>query len=47
MASTNAAGISTLGARLGYGTAKGTYTFLSRINAIGGVSLETEQIDKI
>lgn len=45
MASTNASGISTLGARLGYGTAQGTYTFLSRINAIGGVSLETEQID--
>lgn len=39
------AGISTLGARLGWGASKGTYTFLSRINAIGGVTLEAEQID--
>lgn len=45
-----AAGLSSLGLQLGY--AAGTYdtqpsafTFLSRINAIGGIALETEQID--
>lgn len=43
--STGASGVSTLGARLGYGATKGTYTFLSRVNSIGGISLEPEQID--
>ena len=45
-----AAGISSLGLLLGY--AGGTYetkpsafTLLDRINAIGGIALETEQID--
>ena len=45
-----AAGLSSLGLILGY--AAGTYstcpsafTVLSRINAIGGIALETEQID--
>lgn len=43
--SSGASGVSTLGTRLGYGATKGTYTFLSRVNSIGGVSLEPEQID--
>lgn len=43
-------GVSTLGIKFGY--AAGTYdtkpsafTLLTRINAIGGIALETEQID--
>lgn len=45
------AGISTLGVKFGYGveTAAGTkpaaFTWLERCNSIGGISLETEQID--
>ena len=41
-------GVSTLGIKLGYGIGSslpGSYTQLHRINAIGGISLETEQID--
>lgn len=44
----NEAGISSLGVRVGYGvgTSKPTaFTWLERCNAIGGISLETEQID--
>ena len=44
----NEAGISSLGVRVGYGagTEKPTaFTWLERCNAIGGISLETEQID--
>lgn len=46
-----AAGISTLGIELGYGAYTDNATFpsaltpLGRINAIGGISLETEKID--
>lgn len=44
-----AAGISTLKARLGWAAASdntpNSFTFLTRINAIGGVSIEPEQID--
>lgn len=44
------AGIASLGVKLGYGigsmtTAPATYTWLERVNSIGGISLETEQID--
>lgn len=44
------AGISTLGVKLGYGvgtvdTAPTTFKWLERVNSIGGISLETEQID--
>lgn len=41
-------GISTLGIKLGYNIASSkpsSFTQLHRINAIGGISLETEQID--
>lgn len=47
----NEAGVSSLGIRLGYAaeTAAGTkptaFTWLERCNSIGGISLETEQID--
>lgn len=47
----NQAGVSTLGVRLGYagettaGTKPTAFTWLERCNAIGGISLETEQID--
>lgn len=47
----NSAGVSTLGIRLGYGveatagTKPTTFTWLERCNSIGGISLETEQID--
>lgn len=46
-----AAGLSTLGVRLGYaletvaGTKPTRLTWLTRVNAIGGISLETETID--
>lgn len=44
------AGISTLGVKLGYGIgtvteAPETFKWLERVNSIGGISLETEQID--
>lgn len=44
------AGISTLGVKLGYGigsitAAPTTFNWLERVNSIGGISLETEQID--
>ena len=42
------AGVSTLGIKLGYAigsTMPAAFTQLTRINAIGGISLETEQID--
>jgi hypothetical protein len=44
------AGISTLGVKLGYGigsvdTAPTSFEWLERVNSIGGISLETEQID--
>jgi hypothetical protein len=44
------AGISTLGITFGYGIGTGetkptSFTQLNRINSIGGISLETEQID--
>ena len=42
------AGVSTLGIKLGYAIASSMpteFTRLTRINAIGGISLETEQID--
>lgn len=44
------AGISTLGIKFGYATSTGgskpsKFKQLTRINAIGGISLETEQID--
>lgn len=42
-------GISTLGIKLGYGIGSSmpsSFTLLTRINAIGGISLETEQIDR-
>lgn len=44
-------GISTLGVRLGYaaeataGTKPANFTWLERCNSIGGITLETEQID--
>lgn len=44
-----APGVSTLGIKLGYGIGSSlpsSFTWLTRINAIGGISLETEQIDK-
>lgn len=47
----NTAGVSTLGVRLGYapettaGTKPTAFTWLERANSIGGISLETEQID--
>lgn len=47
----NTAGISTLGVRLGYGvestagTKPTSFTWLERCNSIGGITLETEQID--
>ena len=43
-----APGVSTLGIKLGYGIGSSlpsSFTVLTRINAIGGISLETEQID--
>lgn len=43
-----APGISTIGIKLGYGIGSSlpsAYTLLTRINAIGGISLTTEQID--
>lgn len=45
-----AAGVSTLGIKFGYAagtysTKPSTFTLLTRINAIGGIALETEQID--
>lgn len=45
-----AAGVSSLGLLLGYAggtydTKPGSFTLLTRINAIGGIALETEQID--
>lgn len=43
------AGVSTLGIKLGWaiGSSKpAAFTQLNRINAIGGISLETEQIDR-
>ena len=48
---TGVAGISTLGITFGYGvestagTKPTTFTKLTRINAIGGISIENEQID--
>lgn len=44
------AGISTLGVKLGYGigsvsTAPAEFAQLERVNSIGGITLETEQID--
>lgn len=48
---TNTAGVSTLGIKLGYaveataGTKPSTFTWLERCNNIGGIALETEQID--
>lgn len=42
------AGVSTLGIKLGWSigsTMPSSFTQLTRINAIGGISLETEQID--
>lgn len=47
----NEAGVSSLGIRLGYaaestaGTKPTIFTWLERCNSIGGISLETEQID--
>lgn len=47
----NEAGVSSLGIRLGYaaesaaGTKPTAFTWLERCNSIGGISLETEQID--
>lgn len=47
----NTAGVSTLGVRLGYGaeetagTKPTVFTWLERANSIGGITLETEQID--
>ena len=47
----NEAGVSSLGIRLGYaaestsGTKPMSYTWLERCNSIGGITLETEQID--
>jgi len=42
-------GVSTLGVLFGYGAAGATkpnaFTLLTRINSIGGIALETEQID--
>lgn len=43
-------GISTIGIKLGWaiGISKpSAFTQLHRINAIGGISLETEQIDRL
>ena len=43
-------GISTLGIKLGVGAAgntkPATFTQLTRINSIGGISIEPEQIDR-
>ena len=42
------AGVSTLGIKLGWAVGSSmpaSFTQLTRINAIGGISLETEQID--
>ena len=44
------AGISSLGVKLGYGVGSltdkpSTFNWLERVNSIGGISLETEQID--
>ena len=42
------AGISTIGIKLGYAIGSSlpsAFTLLNRINQIGGISLETEQID--
>lgn len=44
------AGISTLGVKFGYGIGTGTtkpssFSWLERANSVGGVSLDTEQID--
>ena len=44
------AGISTLGVKLGYGvgtveTKPTSFTWLERVNSIGGIALSTEQID--
>ena len=47
----NIAGVSTLGITFGYGTEDTagtkptTFTQLNRINAIGGITIENEQID--
>lgn len=47
----NTAGVSTLGIKLGYaaettaGTKPTAFTWLERCNSIGGITLETEQID--
>lgn len=44
----NEAGISSLGVRVGYGVGASkptSFKWLERCNAIGGISLETEQID--
>lgn len=47
----NTAGVSSLGVRLGYapettaGEKPSAFTWLERANSIGGISLETEQID--
>lgn len=44
----NEAGISSLGVKIGYGAGTdkpATFTWLERCNSIGGISLETEQID--
>lgn len=47
----NTAGVSTLGIKLGYaaettaGTKPTAYKWLERCNSIGGITLETEQID--
>lgn len=47
----NTAGVSTLGIKLGYaaettaGTKPTSFTWLERCNSIGGITLETEQID--
>ena len=46
------AGVSTIGIEFGYalettaGTKPSAFTKLTRINSIGGIDLETEQIDK-
>lgn len=45
------AGISTLGVKFGYGIGTGStkpssFIFLERANSIGGISLDTEQIDR-
>ena len=51
MAESAASGVSTLGITFGYGTDSGngeaptTFKQLTRINAIGGITIENEQID--